>query len=92
VTIPDTAINLAAFIWIDDTSYNSSDEFLIAGAQLETGTEISPFRNAMLVASTYAATNVSISRAFDADTALTADIADVLGTLIADLRIAGIVG
>lgn len=92
VTIPDTAINLAAFIWIDDTSYNSSDEFLIAGAQLETGTEISPFRNAMLVASAYAATNVSISRAFDADTALTADIADVLGTLIADLRIAGIVG
>ncbi len=46
VTIPDTAINLAAFIWIDDTSYNSSDEFLIAGAQLETGTEISPYQYA----------------------------------------------
>jgi len=45
VTIPDTAINLAVLIWIDDTAYNSSNEFLIAGAQLETGTQVSPYQH-----------------------------------------------
>ncbi|HIF12812.1 MAG TPA: hypothetical protein EYQ82_07395 [Dehalococcoidia bacterium] len=44
VTIPATAINIAAFIWIDDTSYVSTDEFLIAGVQLEVGSEVSTFR------------------------------------------------
>jgi hypothetical protein len=45
VTIPVTAINIAAFIWIDDTSYVSTDEFFIAGAQLEVGSEVSTFRH-----------------------------------------------
>jgi hypothetical protein len=45
ITIPATAINIAAFIWIDDTSYVSTDEFLIAGAQLEVGSEVSTFRH-----------------------------------------------
>jgi len=44
VSIPATAINIAAFIWIDDTSYVSTDEFLIAGVQLEVGSEVSTFR------------------------------------------------
>jgi hypothetical protein len=60
VTIPDTAINLAAFIWIDDTSYNSSDEFLIAGAQLETGPDVSPFlHTSALLPDAYRSSNVS---------------------------------
>jgi len=40
---------------------------------------------------TYAATNVSADRAFDADTVAVAELADVVGTLIADLRLQGIV-
>ena len=60
VTIPDTAINLAAFIWIDDTSYNSSDEFLIAGAQLETGPDVSPFlHTSVLLPDAYRSSNFS---------------------------------
>jgi hypothetical protein len=40
---------------------------------------------------TYAATNVTTDRAFDADTAAIAELSDVVGTLIADLRARGIV-
>ena len=47
VTIPANAINLAALIWIDQvtTTYNNSDEFLIAGVQLEPGPDVSPFQH-----------------------------------------------
>lgn len=40
---------------------------------------------------TYAATNVTPDRAYDADTVLVAELADIVGTLIADLRAQGIV-
>ena len=40
---------------------------------------------------TYTATNVSTDRAYDANATTTAELADVLGTLIADLRLQGIV-
>lgn len=40
---------------------------------------------------TYTATNVTTDRSFDADSTSTAELADVLGTLIADLRERGIV-
>jgi len=43
------------------------------------------------VSATYAASNVSADRAYDADSTTTAELADVLGTLIADLRLQGIV-
>jgi hypothetical protein len=43
------------------------------------------------VSATYAATNVSADRAYDANATTTAELADVLGTLIADLRLQGIV-
>lgn len=39
----------------------------------------------------YTATNVTTDRSFDANTVLVAELADVVGTLIADLRTAGIV-
>lgn len=42
-------------------------------------------------AGTYTLTNVTASRSGDADTMTAAQIADVLGTLIADLRLQGIV-
>lgn len=42
-------------------------------------------------AQTYAITNVSTDRACDADTVVVAELADVVGTLIADLRAARIV-
>ena len=47
VTIPATAINLASFIWIDQvtTTYNNTDEFRIAGVQLEPGPDVSPFQH-----------------------------------------------
>jgi hypothetical protein len=40
---------------------------------------------------TYTATNVTTDRAYDADATTVAELADVLGTLIADLRARGIV-
>lgn len=43
-------------------------------------------------APTYAASNVTTDRAYDADTVLVAELADIVGTLIADLRAKGIVG
>jgi hypothetical protein len=39
---------------------------------------------------TYAATNVTTDRSFDADTVAVAELADVVGTLISDLRQIGI--
>ena len=42
-------------------------------------------------AQTYTATNVSTDRSYDADSTSTAELADVLGTLIADLRRLGLV-
>ena len=43
-------------------------------------------------ASTYTVSNVTTDRAFDADSTTLAEIADVLGTLITDLKNRGIVG
>lgn len=40
---------------------------------------------------TYTVTNVTPDRAYDADATSDAEVADVLGTLIADLRIQGTV-
>lgn len=42
-------------------------------------------------AASYTPTNVTEDRAFDADTVLVAELADVLGTLIADLKATGII-
>lgn len=39
----------------------------------------------------YSTSNATVSRTLNADTATTAQIADVLGTLIADLKSAGII-
>lgn len=39
----------------------------------------------------YTLTNVSADRAFDADSTSTAELADVLGTLIADLKVRGLI-
>lgn len=41
---------------------------------------------------TYLATNVTTDRAYDANATTIDELADVLGTLIADLRAAGIIG
>jgi hypothetical protein len=41
---------------------------------------------------TYTETNVTTDRIFDADATSTSELADVLGTLIADLRNLGIIG
>jgi hypothetical protein len=43
------------------------------------------------LAQTYTATNVTTDRSYDADTVLVAELADIVGTLIADLRAIGIV-
>lgn len=39
---------------------------------------------------TYAASNVTVDRTYDADTVLVAELADIVGTLIADLRAQGV--
>lgn len=39
----------------------------------------------------YTATNVTTDRGFDADTVTVAELADVVGTLIADLKNAGVI-
>ena len=39
----------------------------------------------------YSTSNVSVDRTFDADATSTAELADVLGTLIADLKASGII-
>ena len=44
------------------------------------------------VSSAYTPTNVSTDRAYDANATTTDELADVLGTLIADLQVAGILG
>lgn len=41
--------------------------------------------------STYTPTNVTTDRTYDADATTTAELADVLGTLIADLQSSGII-
>ena len=43
-------------------------------------------------ANTYTETNVTPDRSFDADTVTVAKLADIVGTLISDLRAKGIVG
>lgn len=43
------------------------------------------------VRATYSATNVTTDRSYDADTVAVAELADVVGTLIADLRALGLV-
>lgn len=43
-------------------------------------------------AAAYTPTNVTTDRAFDADATTTAELADVVGTLIADLQALGLVG
>lgn len=43
-----------------------------------------------LPAGTYTPTNVTADRAFDANAVVVAELADVVGTLIADLQAAGI--
>ena len=40
----------------------------------------------------YSLSNVSADRTFDADSTTTAELADVVGTLISDLQDAGIIG
>lgn len=40
----------------------------------------------------YSVTNVTLDREYDADSTSTAEIADVLGTLITDLRERGVIG
>ncbi len=44
----------------------------------------------MISANAYTPTNVTTDRAFDADTVAVAELADVVGTLIADLKASGL--
>jgi hypothetical protein len=61
------------------------------GDVLLTGTGSRAFANGNMAVQTYAASNVTTDRTFNANSTTTDELADVLGTLIADLRAQGIV-
>jgi hypothetical protein len=68
-------------------------ELDIGGALNHDGTTIGFYGAAPVVQSAaYTPTNVSADRAYDADATSTSELADVLGTLIADLQATGIIG
>ncbi len=48
--------------------------------------------NVVPQAQAYTPTNVTPDRAYDADTVVVAELADVVGTLIADMQAAGLIG
>ena len=61
-------------------------------ASLPVATDASKNLVSVAKSSAYTPTNVSTDRAFDADTVAIAELADVVGTLIADLQTANILG
>lgn len=63
----------------------------LSGDLSHTGTKIGFFSTAAVVqAAAYTPTNVSVDRSYNADTVAVAELADVVGTLIADLQTYGI--
>ena len=64
---------------------------LTTNGLVKTGSGDGTLSVATLPIGTYTATNVSTDRSYDANATSTDELADVLGTLIADLRTAGIV-
>ena len=81
-------------------TYNTTDTGLwvkaaivVPGDLTHTGSKVGFYNVTPTVQSAaYTPTNVSVDRSYDADATTTAELADVLGTLVADLQLTGIIG
>ena len=80
-TAPATLAVNTAGLYADDISGNVSMH-----AINENGDVIK-----LIKTGTYTPTNVTADRSFDADTVAIAELADVVGTLIADLQLTGLI-
>lgn len=103
----DTATNDGVITWVEASDYfQFSDDIMISDGEnvilsTTTGTKIGTatnqklgFWNATPVVqpSAYSVTNVTTDRTYDANSTTIDEIADVLGTLIADLQSIGLLG
>ncbi len=74
-------------------SVNNVGNTLIAGELKHTGPKIGLFSATPVIQSAaYTPTNVTTDRSYDANSTSVDEMADVLGTLIADLQLMGIIG
>lgn len=87
--IRDTTTSVGADI--NANIYFGNYGYLLAGDLYNIADNANIVQEPFMGRRTYAATNVTTDRSFDADSTSTAELADVLGTLIADLRERGIV-
>jgi hypothetical protein len=80
-------------VFMNNTCYDNTNDFVgVASSSTVMAAFNNLIDNAVQPATrTYTITNVSTDRAFDADSTTTAELADVLGTLIADLTEKGII-
>ena len=76
----------SSFVLIDSTG-----DMTLPGELKHEGSTLSFFNKALVSqAAAYTPTNVSTDRSYDADTVAIAELADVVGTLIADLQTYGL--
>ena len=80
-------------VFMNNTCYDNANDFVgVASSSTVMAAFNNLIDNAVQPATrTYTITNASTDRAFDADSTTTAELADVLGTLIADLTEKGII-
>lgn len=80
-------------LWIDAGKVQLDDELIIGGALNHDGTTVGFYGVTPVVRSAaYTPTNVTTDRAYDANATTLDEIADVLGTLLQDLTLTGIIG
>lgn len=93
LTLGDVTLNSAtitgALVTGPESAVNLSGDAVVGGD----GEKVSFHgKAAVAISSAYAVTNVTPDRDYDADASSTAELADVLGTLIADLQEKGLIG
>jgi len=94
LSLNDTSATSKVLLNTNGDSYFNGGNVAIGNltASLPIATDASKNLVSVAKSSAYTPTNVSTDRAFDADTVAIAELADVVGTLIADLQTANILG
>lgn len=100
VTVEGRLRQLETFLNTYIPTYNTTDTGLwvkagivVPGDLQHTGSKVGFYGTAPTVQSAaYTPTNVVVDRSYDADATTTAELADVVGTLIADLQLTGLLG